>query len=231
MFDYIDFFLRKIPSSLKGDSVTAGPNHLLDVGDDAPMLQLADAKIYYHHLMQLIWLAKRSRPDLLLALSYLNTRVQSRNIHNWKKLARTCKYLHSTCHIPLILKGGSLNSIKWYIDVVFSVHHNMRSHTGIMMMMGKGCIYGASGRQNINTKSSTEAELMGISDALPQVIWSWNFLRAQGYQVNESIIYQDNQSTIRICNNGRASSSKRARHIDIRYFFITDCINSKEVRV
>ena len=72
---------------------------------------------------------------------------------------------------------------------------------------------------------------MSVIDALRQVIWSWNFLRYQWYQVNKSIIYQYNQSTIRICNNGRASSSKRARHIDIRYFFITDCINSKEVRV
>ena len=97
--------------------------------------------------------------------------------------------------------------------------------------MGKGCIYGASGIQKINTKSSTEAELVGVSDALPQVVWSRNFLRDQGYQVNESIIYQDNQSTIRICNNGRASSSRRTRHIYILYFFITDCINSKEVRV
>ena len=62
-------FLSKIPSSLKGDSVTAAPNNLFEVGDDAPMLHITDAKIYYHHVMQLLWLAKRSCPDLLPALS------------------------------------------------------------------------------------------------------------------------------------------------------------------
>ena len=72
---------------------------------------------------------------------------------------------------------------------------------------------------------------MSVIDALPQVIWSWNFLRYQWYQVNKSIIYQYNQSTIRICNNGRASSSRRTRHIAIRYFFITEHIKSKEFRV
>ena len=144
------------------------------------MLQPTNANIYYHHVMQLLWLAKRSRPDLLPPLSYLTTCVQSPNIHGWKKLACTCKYLNSNRHITLILEGGSLNSIKWYIYVAFAVHHNMRSHTGMMMTMGKGYIYGASGRQSINTKSSTEAELVGISDALPQNIWSRNFLRSQG---------------------------------------------------
>ena len=101
----------------------------------------------------------------------------------------------------------------------------------MMMTMGKGYIYGASGRQSINTKSSTEAELVGISDALPQVIWYRNFLRSQGYHVNKPIIYQDNESTIQICNNGRVSRSRRTRHIDIHYLFITYHIESKEVRV
>ena len=60
----------------------------------------------------------------------------------------------------------------------------MRSHTGMMMMMVKGCIYGEPGIQKINAKSSTEAELVRVGDTLPQVIWYRNFLRYQGYQVN-----------------------------------------------
>ena len=99
------------------------------------------------------------------------------------------------------------------------------------MNMGKGCIYEASVIQKFNTKSSTEAELVSVSDALPRVIWYQNFLRDQWYQVNDSIIYQDNQRTIQLCNNGRPSSSRRNRHIDIHYFFITDRIKYKEVSV
>ena len=56
----------------------------------------------------------------------------------------------------------------------------MRSHTGMMIMKGKGYIYGSSGRQKINTKRSTEAELVGVSDALPQVVWSQKFLVDKG---------------------------------------------------
>ena len=101
----------------------------------------------------------------------------------------------------------------------------------MMMTMGKEYIYVSYGKKKINTKSSNEAELVGSRDALPQIIWYRNFLRSQGYHVNKPIIYQDNPSKIRICNNGRVSRSRRTRHIDIHYLFITYRIESKEVKV
>ena len=119
MFDYIEVFLSDIPSSLKIDSVTAAPDHLFEIGDDSIVLHPTNANIYYHHMIHILWMAKRSRPDMLPPLSYLTTCVQSTNINYWNKLARTCKYLHSTCHLPLILEGVIINAIKWYIYVAF----------------------------------------------------------------------------------------------------------------
>lgn len=66
---------------------------------------------------------------------------------------------------------------------------------------------------------------------MPHVMWTRHFLEAQGFSVKESIIYQDNQSAILLEKNGRASSSKRTRHINIRYFFVTDRIAAKEVDI
>jgi hypothetical protein len=44
-------------------------------------------------------------------------------------------------------------------------------------------------------------------------------------------MYQDNQSTMRLAENRKASSGKRTRHINIRYFFITDRIAKKVVAI
>ena len=99
------------------------------------------------------------------------------------------------------------------------------------MSLGKGVSYGTSTRQKLNTKSSTEAELVGVNDVMPQVLWTRYFMKAQDYKVHGNILYQDNQGTILLANNGRGSSSKRTLHINIRYFFITDRIASKEVHV
>jgi hypothetical protein len=107
----------------------------------------------------------------------------------------------------------------------------MRSHTGGVLSLGKGAIYATSTRQKVATKSSTEAELVGVSDVLSQVIWTRYFLEAQGYTVKDSIVYQDNQSAMLMEKNGRASSGKRTRHINIRYFFVTDRVENRELSI
>ncbi len=48
---------------------------------------------------------------------------------------------------------------------------------------------------------------------------------------NPDLLLQDNQSSILLERNGRASSGKRTWHITIRYFFITDRVNMKEVEI
>ena len=49
--------------------------------------------------------------------------------------------------------------------------------------------------------------------------------------MRETIIYQDNKSAILLEKNGKASSSKRTKHISIRYFFMTDRIKKGDVSV
>jgi hypothetical protein len=88
--------------------------------------------------------------------------------------------------------------------------------------MGKGTLYSKSAKQKLNTKSSTEAELVGASDFLPQTLWTRNFIEAQGYKIDESDFYHDNMSAMQMERNDRASAGQQSRHINIRYFFIAD---------
>jgi hypothetical protein len=62
-------------------------------------------------------------------------------------------------------------------------------------------------------------------------MWFRLFRIAQGGYANEDILMQDNQSTILLANNGRYSAKKGSKHIEIRYFFITDRIQKKHIRV
>lgn len=70
---------------------------------------------------------------------------------------------------------------------------------------------------------------MGVDDAMPMVLWTRCFLEAQGYEVNANYVHQDNQSAILLEKNGRASSGKRTRHINVRYFFVPDRVQAGEV--
>ena len=88
------------------------------------------------------------------------------------------------------------------------------------MTMGNGAMQASSMKQKLVTRSTCEAELVGADDASTKILWTKLFLEAQGYKVRENILYQDNKSTILLLNNGKASSGKRTRAINIRYFFL-----------
>ena len=143
---------------------------------------------------------------------------------DYKKLERVMKYKQGTIGLPLIFSIDKSGNIKWYVDATFAVHKDMRSHTGSFMTMGTGGDYVQSIKQKLNTNSSTEADLFGLDDVLTQVIWTRYFLKEQGHMIQDNVIYQDNKSAIRLYKNGKQSSSKRTRHINIRYYFITDRI-------
>ena len=96
------------------------------------------------------------------------------------------------------------------------------------MILGKGAFYVASVKQKLVAKSSTEAEIIGVSDGLSEVIWARNFILAQGIAVGPATVFQDNQSTMAMIEKGRSTSS-RTRHIHIRYFFVKDRVESGEV--
>ena len=85
-------------------------------------------------------------------------------------------------------------------------------------------------KHKLNTKNSTKVELVAIDNLMPQILWT-HFLQAQVFNINNNILFRDNQSAMKISKNGWESSGKRMRSINIWYFFITDCIKANKVNV
>ena len=65
-----------------------------------------------------------------------------------------------------------------------------------------------SKKQKLNTRSSTEAELVGADDITTQILWTKFFMEGQGYTIEDNILHQDNKSTILLQENGRKSAGK-----------------------
>jgi hypothetical protein len=141
------------------------------------------------------------------------------------------RYIRCTIHLPLILRADSLIAVKWWVDASFATHGEFRGHTGATISMGRGSLSSMSRKQKINTRSSTEAELVGADDAMPQIIWTKYFIEAQGHVISENILYKDNLSTMLLEKNGKKSSSKRTKHIGVRYFFIKDRVDSGDLTI
>ena len=64
----------------------------------------------------------------------------------------------------------------------------------MVMSMGLGAAMSGSWRQKLNTGSLTEAELVGINDALQYIKWGIYFIQTQGLEMTKHILMQDNKS-------------------------------------
>jgi Reverse transcriptase (RNA-dependent DNA polymerase) len=231
MVDYIQNMLDELPDDFDGTAATPATSYLFKTRESATKLGVELSDLFHSNVAKLLYLAQRARPDILVTVAFLTTRVSSPDIDDLGKLKRVMRYLRDTEDLPLTLEASGDGAIRWWVDASFAVHPNMRSHTGAVLSLGKGAVFGMSSKQKINTKSSCEAELVGVDDALPTILWTLQFLKAQGFAVSDNVVYQDNQSAILLEKNGTRSSGKRTRHLDIRYFFITDRVDRKEVRI
>ena len=138
--------------------------------------------------------------------------------------------MEQTVNDVLTLLTKSLNVVKWWVDGSYAVYKDARSQTGATLSMGGGAIYSSSQKQKINTRSSTETELVAADDMLPQVLWTKYFLEEQGVIANH-VLYQDNTSAQRLETNGKMSSGKRTKHMDVRYFFIKDRVDAGDFKI
>ena len=231
MNDYVENLLDEVPEEMSGHAATPAAHQLFTVNDKAEKISDEKSKQYHHLTAKLLYLSKRARPDLQTAVAFLCKRVKQPDVDDWKKLGRCLRYLRGSKELVLTLESDGSGAIQWWIDASFAVHPDMKSHTGITMSLGKGSPFSSSISQKLNTKSSTEAELVGVDDGMPLVIWTRNFMIEQGYNVKDNVVHQDNQSAILLEKNGRASSGRRTRHVNIRYFFVTDRIKNGELRI
>ena len=229
MAKYVDDCL--VEAKVEGIAATPAAANLFDIGaHDTPKLDKQRHKLFHSRVYKLLYLARKTRPDMLTAVVFLTTRTQAPNELDWTKLTRVYKYLNGTRDLGIVLQSINRLVVSAWIDASFGVHPEMKSHTGSVISLGKGPIYVKSSKQKLNSLASTESELIGLSDECRQVIWTRNFLLHQGYDIGPAVIKQDNQSTIALAQKGR-STSNRTRHIAIRYFFIKDRIDCGEIRL
>jgi hypothetical protein len=111
-------------------------------------------------------------------------------------------YLKKKGDLPLVLCSDNTSVVKWWVDGSYATHPDMRGHTGAGISLGRGFPIVTSTKHKLNTRSSTEAELVSLDDCMPMILWSRYFLLEQGFEVSENIPFQDNKSAMLLEKNG-----------------------------
>ena len=143
-----------------------------------------------------------------MAVAFLCMRVKNPAEEDYRKLGKLIRYVGETIHVPLILGANDLKALIWNVDASYAVHNNMRSHTGVLLSLGHGTLMSMSCKQKLVTKSSTEAKLVGVDDAMTFTMWAKYFFQDQAKDLpdtsklkdlgNHNVIEQDNTSAIQL---------------------------------
>jgi len=214
---------------VKGTVTTPATANLFNVNSRSAQLSVAVAKKFHTVVAKLLYLAKRVRVDILLAIAFLSTRVKSPTEEDQGKLDRVLKYLYGTKDQVLVLSPTATKWLEGYIDASFGCHPDGKSHTGLVVKLFGCTVMCMSSKQKLVTRDSTEAELVGLSDKLMTIIQCADFLHEQGVECDVPKVYQDNTSTITLVTKG--GGQYRSKYMRVRQAFVQERCTAGEVEV
>ena len=121
-----------------GVSRTPAEDNLFKIDLNSPLLNDKERERFHSLTAKLLYLSKRTRPDILTCIAYLTKRVLEPRTDDWKKLVHTIQYIRGTRTMPLTLEVDTPVKDIAYIDASYAVHADKKSHTGCTITLGKG---------------------------------------------------------------------------------------------
>jgi hypothetical protein len=168
MLGYVEKCL--LEKTVRGANSPAN-DRLFEIGT-AQSLEKVASESFHSDVAKLLYLAKRTRMDILTAVSFLASRVSEPTGDDLDKLNRIFGYLFKTKNQEVVFKRDVLVSMEAYVDASFGCHHDATSRTGVVLMMSNAAVAGWSSRQKLVAKLSTEAEIVALSGAMTHVLWA-----------------------------------------------------------
>lgn len=217
-----------ILDGITGKSNSPASEDLFEVGESSDLTE-SEREYFHSTTAKLLYLAGKLRNDILLAVSFLCTRVISSTKNDLLKLNRLLKYLNCTRERFIYVSDKPIDIISATIDASFAAHEDGKSHTGQVIMLGDMVVQAKSSKQKIVTKDSTEAELVGMADKMLDVICLSEFIKNQGLTIDTPILYQDNKSTIQWVSNN--SKKLRNKYMLVRQELVKQGIANKDFKI
>jgi hypothetical protein len=180
----------------------------------------------------LLYASMVTRPDITFSVQALGRHLQSSGPEHLSAAKRVLRYLQGTKMLGIIFSGGKNvqnTTLTGYSDSDWGGDPDTRrSTTAYLFKFGGGPISWSSRLQPTVALSSAEAEYMAASAAVQEATYLRQLLSEFGYQQSKSTtIFEDNQGCIALARN--PVLHKRTKHIEIKYHFIRERIESGEI--
>jgi hypothetical protein len=224
---------------------TAGDQHkyyspasdeLFDVTTSSETRTIAPAEKtdFLSGLMTLMYIARLTRPDLLMPVTFLASRTHCATDRDVGHLHRVIRYMENTKDMGIHIFCESLQ-VHCKCDAAFaahSPHDQAKGHTGFVLGLGRGMSYlhSRSGKQKTASTSSTDAEIIALCEALKMCVWMREIIRELGItSLEEIVIQQDNKSVIMM--SSESTTMKRSKHLSTKLTYIKSLVLAGAVKL
>jgi hypothetical protein len=116
-------------------------SELFEIDAQSPKLSSELSEAFASRVAKVLYLAKRVRSDILITVNFLTTRVREPTVQDWGKLVRLLQYINATSNMGMVLEATKSLQLLAYIDASFAVHHDYKSHTGVILSLGAGPVF------------------------------------------------------------------------------------------
>jgi hypothetical protein len=190
---------------------------------------------FHTMVAKLLYLGKRGRPDILLPVQHLCTKVKNPMKSDVRKLERVLGYLKQTSVMKRRIGAEPFSKVEAYIDAAFGGHADGKSQSGCVVTLGGTAVIEICRKQKIVSKDSTEAELVALSDllieveAVQELLDNLSELMGLKLTMERMKVYQDNTSTISLVTRG--GGKPRNKYMKVRQEMVKERVDKKDVDI
>jgi hypothetical protein len=174
---------EELRTTLKSKHTNPATSSLFKTNKEAKPINEKKADISKQYIPMVLWIMKRSRPDVKPTVSFLMKRVANPDQDDWHKFMQMMCWLKNTQEDVQIVSANTLTDMLTMVDSAHAVHENMRGHTGGLINFGTGVVDQKASTQKMNTKSSTKTKQVRTSEYFPKNIYFEMFMNGQGYNL------------------------------------------------
>lgn len=192
---------------------------------------LFDATLYLRVIGSLRYLVN-TRPDIAHSVGIVSRFMEKPSTNHWAAVKQILRYIKGTMHYGCSYKRG--HGTAELIGFSDSDHAgdvgDRKSTSGHVFFLGKNLITWSSQKQKIVALSSCEAEYVAIAAATCQGLWLSRLLEdITGTSPAQFKLLVDNKSAIALSKN--PVHHDRSKHIDVKFHFVRDCMEKKQVEI
>jgi hypothetical protein len=193
---------------------------------------------YRNLLGELGWIAMCTRPDIIFHVRLMASYASKHDESHYGMLLQIAKYLQITMSYGVILSkpGGRgppfslpMQISSWCDASHGSCKHTKRSTTGTLTFLNGSLISYTSNKQKTVALSSTESELMGVTEAAREVQYFRHLLGEFAQVESPSRIHSDSEGAGFLASNDK--NSTQTRHISIKHFYCRELVDSGDIEV